>query len=367
MGEYLHQLPNWPHLTWSDDRVLPLLAEVRFRQGRFLGRMEALGFPLQEEAAFLTLTEDAIKTSAIEGEQLNRDDVRSSLARRLGFDVEPRRPTNRDADGIVTMLLDASLHHEQPLTDERLFRWHADLFPAGRSGFSRVTTGAWRTGPMQVISNPYGQAQVYHEAPSPDRLEMEMAAFLAWFNDEDGLDPVLRSAIGHFWFVSIHPFDDGNGRIARAIADLALARSEQSSLRFYSMSSQIQRERASYYDILETSRRGTLDITTWIVWFLDCLGRAIDAAAATLDSVLAKDRFWRTLRGQPLNERQRLMLNRLLDGFEGKLTTSKWAKIAKTSHDTALRDISDLVERGIVIRDASGGRSTSYSLAHFSE
>lgn len=363
MSTYLHELPNWPQMTWGDDRVLPLLAAVRFRQGRFLGRMEALGFPLQEEAAFLTLTEDAIKTSDIEGEKLSRDDVRSSLARRLGLDIEQRHPTNRDADGIVAMLLDASLYYEQPLTDERLFQWHAGLFPSGRSGFSRITTGAWRTGPMQVISNPYGRERIHFEAPSPDRLEAEMAAFLIWLDEADNFEPVLRAAIAHLWFVTIHPFEDGNGRTARAITDLCLARSEQSSLRFYSMSSQIQRERASYYDILETTQRGTLDITDWIVWFLDCLGRAIDAAATTLDAVLAKDQFWRMLRGQPLNDRQRLMLNRLLDGFEGKLTTSKWAKIAKTSPDTALRDISDLVERGILVKDASGGRSTSYSLS----
>ena len=365
MGAYLYELPNWPEFTWESDALELLLADVRFRQGQLIGRMGSLGFPLQTEAAFLTLTEDVLKTSAIEGEHLDQVEVRSSIARRLGIDIGESRPANREVDGIVEMLLDAVLNHEQPLTDERLFRWHAALFPTGRSGFTRITAGSWRSGPMQVVSNPYGygREQVHFEAPPPDRLDSEMATLLDWFNASSALDLVLKSAIAHLWFVTIHPFDDGNGRIARAIADLALARSEQSALRFYSMSSQIQRERAAYYMILEQTQKGTLNITDWLRWYLECLGRAIDAAATTLDSVLAKSRFWDAMRNIPLNDRQQLMLNKLVDGFEGKLTTGKWAKIAKTSHDTALRDITDLVERGILTRDESGGRSTSYSLA----
>jgi Fic family protein len=364
MSTYLYELADWPQFSWESDALEFLLADIRFRQGQLIGRMVSLGFPLQEEAAFLTLTEDVLKTSAIEGEHLDQAEVRSSIARRLGIDIGDSRPANREVDGIVEVLLDAVLNHDQPLTVERLFRWHAALFPTGRSGFTRITTGAWRSGPMQVVSNPYGfgQEQVHFEAPPPDRLDAEMSTFLDWFNASSDLDLVLKSAIAHLWFVTIHPFDDGNGRIARAISDLTLARSEQSSLRFYSMSSQIQRERAAYYMILEQTQKGTLDITDWLTWYLDCLGRAIDASATTFEAVLAKSRFWNSLRNVPLNDRQRLMLNRLIDGFEGKLTTGKWAKIARTSQDTALRDITDLVERGILTRDEPGGRSTSYSL-----
>lgn len=362
MSTYLYELPSWPQFSWESDALELLLADVRFRQGQLIGRMVSLGFRLPEQAAFLTLTEDVLKTSAIEGEHLDQIEVRSSIARRLGIDIGESRPANREVDGIVEMMLDAVLNHDQPLTDERLFGWHAALFPTGRSGFTKITTGAWRSGPMQVVSNPYGREQVHFEAPPPDRLDAEMFAFLDWFNTSSALDLVLKSAIAHFWFVTIHPFDDGNGRIARAVADLTLAQSEQSSLRFYSMSSQIQRERAAYYSMLEQTQQGTLDITEWLRWFLECLGRAIDAAATTLEAVLSKSKFWDALRNVPLNDRQRLMLNKLIDGFEGKLTSSKWAKIAKTSPDTALRDITDLVERGILTRDESGGRSTSYSL-----
>jgi len=362
IGMYLYERPTWPRFSWESETLESLLADVRFRQGQLLGRMGSLGFPQQTEAAFLTLTEDALKTSEIEGERLDQAEVRSSIARRLGIDIGESRPANRKVDGIVDMLLDAAVNYSQPLTADRLFGWHESLFPTGRSNFTRIITGAWRTGPMQVVSNPYGREQIHFEAPPPDRLDAEMFAFLDWFNASSDLDLVLKSAIAHLWFVTIHPFDDGNGRIARAIADLMLARSEQSSQRFYSMSSQIQRERAAYYNILEQTQKGSLDITNWLAWFLECLGHAIEAATTTLGAVLKKARFWDALRDIPLNDRQRLMLNELIDGFEGKLTTGKWAKIAKTSQDTALRDITDLVERGILTRDESGGRSTSYSL-----
>jgi len=362
MGTYLYELPDRPQFSWTSDALELLLADVRFRQGQLIGRMGSIGFPLHTEAAFLTLTEDVLKTSAIEGEHLDQAEVRSSIARRLGIDIGKSRSANREVDGIVEMLLDAVLNHDQPLTDERLFRWHGALFPTGRSGFTRITTGAWRSRPMRVVSNTYGREQVHFEAPPPDRLDSEMSAFLGWFNASTNLDLVLKSAIAHLCFATIHPFDDGNGRIARAIADLTLSRSEQSVLRFYSMSSQIQRERAAYYTMLEQTEKGTLDITEWLRWYLECLGRAIDVATTTHETVLAKSRFWDALRNVPFNDRQRVMLNKLMEGFEGKLTTGKWAKIAKTSQDTALRDITDLVERGVLTRDESGGRSTSYSL-----
>jgi Fic family protein len=328
--------------------------------------MEGLGFQLRQEAVHQTLTADVLKTSEIEGEKLDAEQVRSSIARRLGIDIAGLTPADRHVDGIVEMMLDATRKYKEPLTADRLFAWHASLFPTGRSGMTKIKAGSWRddsTGPMQVVSGPAGRERVHFEAPAAARLEGEMKAFLDFFNEEGGIEPVLKAGLAHLWFVTIHPFDDGNGRIARAIADMQLARSEDSSQRFYSMSAQIREEQKAYYEILEQTQHGTMDITRWMEWFLGCLGRAIGSAHEELGSVLAKAKFWEAIHAVPLNERQRLMLNRLLDGFEGRLTTVKWAKIAKCSHDTALRDIQDLIRRGLLIQNPEGGRSASYSLA----
>ncbi|MDA1321084.1 MAG: Fic family protein [Proteobacteria bacterium] len=362
---YIHELADWPNLIWDHSALAQPLAAVRHRQGRLIGRMEALGFALREEAVLRTLTEDVLKSSEIEGEVLDREQVRSSIARRLGMDVVGLVPADRDVEGVVEMMLDATQNYAQPLTADRLFGWHAALFPTGRSGMSRINVGAWRTpegDPMQVVSGPIGRERVHYEAPAADCLDAEMTAFLHWFETATP-DPVLKAGVAHLWFVTNHPFDDGNGRIARAIADLALARAEGTSQRFYSMSAQIRAERKTYYEMLEATQKGDLDVTAWLLWFIACLDRAFDGAETILASVMRKARFWETLADQPLNERQRKVLNRLLDGFEVKLTNAKWAALAKTSSDTALRDISDLMQRGILERDAGGGRSTSYSLA----
>jgi len=363
---YIHELQDWPKFRWDKDRLAEPLASVRHRQGRLIGRMEALGFDLRQEAVLQTLTSDIVKTSEIEGEKLEAEQVRSSIARRLGMDAGALKPIDRDVEGIVEMMLDATRRYAEPLTGERLFAWHAALFPTGRSGMRKIRVAAWRdegSGPMKVVSGPIGRERVHFTAPPAVRVEQEMASFLDWFSRPADTDDVVKAGLSHLWFVTIHPFDDGNGRIARAIADMALARSEKSPQRFYSMSTQIRQERTAYYDILERTQKETMDVTLWMEWFLGCLGRAIDGAHEILRSVLAKAHFWESVRGVPLNERQRLVLNRLLDGFEGKLTTSKYAKLAKCSQDTALRDILALVERGILIRGPEGGRSTSYALA----
>lgn len=370
MCPFIHELSDWPAFHWDNARLAAPLAAVRHRQGRLLGRMEALGFALREEAVLRTLTEDVLQSSEIEGEALDREQVRSSIARRLGMDVGALLPADRDVEGVVEMMLDATQQFGAALTEDRLFGWHAALFPTGRSGMRRIGVGAWRTdatGPMQVVSGPVGRERVHFEAPAAARLPAEAAAFLHWFNDGPPLDPVLKAAVAHLWFVTLHPFDDGNGRMARAIADMQLARAEGSPQRFYSMSAQIRQERSAYYAILEKTQRGDMDVTGWVLWFLECLGRAFDGAERILSTVLRKARVWDALAGHPLNERQHKVINRLLDGFEGKLTTSKWAALAKTSPDTALRDISDLVVRGILVKDAAGGRSTSYSLAGFAD
>lgn len=363
---YIHERDDWPKFRWQDQALAASLAEVRHRQGRLIGRMEALGFKLREEAVLRTLTEDVIKSSEIEGEELDVDQVRSSIARRLGMDVAGLVPAERDVEGVVEMMLDATQRYNQPLTQDRLFGWHAALFPTGRSGMNKIIVGDWRddsSGPMQVVSGPIGREKVHYEAPTADRVGQEMAAFIEWLDAKHEIDPVIIAAIAHLWFVTIHPFEDGNGRIARAIADLALARSEQSAQRFYSMSSQIRAERNRYYDLLEATQKGDLDITPWLQWFLECLDRAFDKADDTLSAVMDKARFWDAIKDQPLNERQQRVLNRLLDGFEGKLTSSKWAKLTKSSQDTASRDIDDLIRKGILVRGAAGGRSTSYELA----
>ena len=366
MSEYIHQLPKWPKFQWDRNALAEQLAAVRHHQGRLIGRMEGLGFPLRREAMLRTLTQDVLKSSEIEGEILDQDQVRSSIARRLGIDIGGLTPADRRVDGVVEMTLDATQKYKEPLTDERLFGWHAAMFPTGRSGMTRITVGAWRddkSGPMQVVSGPMGRERVHFEAPAASQLDNEMKAFLDWFNGEASVDPVLKAGIAHLWFVTIHPFDDGNGRIARAIADMALARSENTSQRFYSMSAQIRQERNAYYELLEATQRGDLEITPWLEWFLGCLDRAFDGSESIFANILKKARFWERHATAALNERQRDMLNRLLEGFEGELTSSKWAKIEKCSQDTALRDISDLVEHGILRKDIGGGRSTSYSLA----
>ena len=365
IGTYIHERSDWPHFRWDPRRLSDRLAEVRYRQGRLVGQMKALGFPLRTEAVLQTLTEDVLKSSEIEGEMLDRQQVRSSIARRLGIDIGGLTPVDRNVEGVVEMMLDATQHYAKTLTGERLFSWHAALFPTGRSGMSKIKVGAWRddkSGPMQVISGSIGKEHVHFQAPEARRLRAEMKKFLDWFNKDDATDLVIKAGIAHLWFVTIHPFDDGNGRIARAIADMVLARSEESSQRFYSMSAQIQQERKIYYDILEATQKGKLDITDWLGWFLDCLSRAFERAEATLAAVLTKARFWDIHAAIAFNERQRKIVNQLLNGFEGKLTSSKWAKLAKCSQDTALRDIEDLVQKGILQKDPAGGRSTSYSL-----
>jgi Fic family protein len=366
MPTYIHESSEWPRFRWNSDGLARQLAAVRLRQGRLIGRVQALGFRQQEEAVLTTLTEDVLRSSEIEGEILDRDQVRSSIARRLGMDAGALPPVDRNVEGVVEMMLDATQNFESELTEERLFGWHASLFPTGHSGMSKIIVGAWRdekSGPMRIVSGAFGREKVHYEAPAAGRLDAEMKSFLEWLNAEDNTDPVIKAALAHLWFVTIHPFDDGNGRIARAIADMSLARSEDSSQRFYSMSAQIHLERKAYYDMLEATQKGELDITPWLEWFLGCLDRAFDGAENTLAAVFQKADFWKKHAAAKINERQRDILNRLLDGFEGKLTSSKWALIEKCSPDTALRDIQDLVDQGILAKDEGGGRSTSYSLA----
>ena len=362
---YIHELPEWPRFRWNEQALVSQLAAARHRQGRLIGRMEALGFRFREEAMLQSLTDDVLGSSAIEGESLDKAQVRSSIARRMGFDIGALTPADRHVEGVVEMMLDATQGYDRPLTAERLFGWHAALFPTGRSGMSKITVANWRddkTGPMQVVSGPIGRERVHYVAPRAEILDREVAQFLTWFEGASDVDPVIVAAIAHFWFVTIHPFEDGNGRIARAIADMALARSERTAQRFYSMSAQIRVERNTYYDMLENAQKGTLDVTEWLLWFLACLDRAFDRAEETLSRVLAKARFWDRHDQLSLNERQRRIVNRLLDGFEGKLTSTKWATLAKCSPDTALRDIENLIVRGVLMKDPAGGRSTSYSL-----
>ena len=366
---YIHERKEWPDFKWDRNRSAQPLADIRHRQGRLIGHMEALGFSLRQEAVLRTLTTDVLKSNEIEGERLDIDQVRSSIARRLGIDIGALKPADRHVEGNVEMMLDATRHYDRPLTAERLFGWHAALFPGGHSGLSRIKIGAWRdgsAGPMEVVSGPIGMQKVHFEAPDAARLNKEMKAFLKWFNAKAKIDPVWKAGLAHLWFVTIHPFDDGNGRIARTIADMALARSENSPQRFYSMSAQIQQERSAYYRILEQTQKGSIDITHWMDWFLGCLGRAIDGAQTMLESVLIKARFWESAIGVVLSGRQIHVLNRFLDGFEGKLTTSKYAKLAKCSEDSALRDLVALVESGLLVRTAAGGRSTNYELARLS-
>lgn len=363
---YIHEKAGWPTFTWAAEALAAPLVAVRHRQGRLIGRMEALGFEPRAEAGLLTLTREVVKSSAIEGEVLNPDEVRSSIARRLGLDAAGLPPAGREVEGVVEMMLDATRNCAARLTKERLFDWHAALFPAGRSGIRRIVIGAWRppdSAPMQVVSGAAGRERVHFVAPAADRVEGEMTRFLDWFNSRDSMDLALKAGVAHFWFVTIHPFEDGNGRIARAIADLALARADGIEERFYSMSAQIEAERKDYYRELESAQHGELDLTRWLSWFLGCLERAIASADRTLAAVLYKARLWQRVGRHSIHDRQRLVIARMLDDFQGFLSTSKYAKLAKCSTDTALRDIHELLEYGILTPNQGGGRSTSYRLA----
>ncbi len=367
---YIWQDNDWPKFTWDAEALLAPLAEVRHKQGRLLGQMQRLGFDLQAHASFQATVEDVIRTSEIEGEKLDPASVRSSVARRLGLPDAGFQAPDRKVEGVVDMMMDATRNHAQPLTDKRLFAWHAALFPTRYSGLRKIVTGDWRddqAGPMQVVSGPLGREKVHYEAPPAKRLKTEMKRLLAWIDRPagDGTDGVLKSGIAHLWFVSIHPFDDGNGRIARAIADLVLARAEGSGQRFYSVSAQIMRERKRYYEVLERTQKGSLDVTGWLVWFLACFGRAIDAAEGACQAVLQKAEFWQRFAQEPLSARQKMILNRFMDGFEGNLTASKWAALGKCSVDTASRDINDLLARGLLVRNPGGSKRTSFSVAGF--
>jgi Fic family protein len=362
MARYIYQHETWPDFTWNDKVISDILGRVRNLQGRLMGKMSALGFPLQEEATLATLTLDVLKSSEIEGEKLSRTQVRSSIAKRLGMKVAGLVAANRHVEGVVEMMLDATQKYKQPLGEDRLCGWHAALFPTGRSGMCKINAGCYRTGEMQVVSGAMGKEKVHYEAIAPQRLGREMQRFLQWLNNNTKNDPVLKAAIAHLWFVTIHPFDDGNGRIARAITDMLLARSDGTPQRFYSMSNQILSERKKYYAVLEKSQHGDTDITHWLDWFLHCLERALLSTDMILQNIFHKVDFWNKYSNIPLNDRQRLMLNKLLDGFKGKLRSSKWAKITKCSTDTALRDIKYLIEKGILQQEDQGGRSTSYAL-----
>lgn len=365
MAKYIYEHQSWPHFTWQEKIINIVFGDVRHMQGKIIGQMNALGFSAKEEATLSTLTLDVVKSSEIEGEMLNYDQVRSSIARRLGINTAGLVPSSRHIEGVVEMMLDATQRYSLPLTEKRLFGWHAALFPTGYSGPYEIEVGQYRTGQMQVVSGAMGKEKVHYEALKPERVKVEMDKFLDWFNQDNQLDPVLKAAIAHFWFIIIHPFDDGNGRIGRAITDMLLARAEGSGERFYSMSSQILAERKQYYEVLQKVQHSSGDITAWLEWFLHCLKNAMLASENTTQKVMQKAEFWKVHEHTPINERQRLLLNKLLDGFDGKLQTSKWAKIAKTSTDTALRDIKDLIEKGILQAKDEGGRSANYELVEF--
>ena len=364
MGTFIYQKAAWPDFTWNSDDFLELLSEARNLQGRLFGKMETLGFDLKNEAFLDTLTLDVLKSSEIEGEFLNTEQVRSSIARRLGMEIAGAIESDRHVEGVVEMMLDATQNCFEPLSAERLFDWHAALFPTGRSGMYKITVADWRkdtTGPMQVVSGALGKEKVHFQAPDSDLIEAEMTRFIDWFNTNK-MELVIKAAVAHLWFVTIHPFEDGNGRITRALTDMLLAQSDKSNQRFYSMSAQIRLERKQYYEMLEKTQRGNLDITDWIVWFLNCLINALKSTDSVLTRVLFKAEFWQKHLDTPINERQRKLLNKLMDGFDGKLTSSKWTKIAKCSKDSAVRDINDLIEKGILQKEAAGGRSTNYEL-----
>lgn len=362
---YIYQQSDWPKFEWDNKAILLPLSSVRHLQGRLVGKMETLGFKLRNEAVLETLTTEVIKTSEIEGQILSLDQVRSSIARRLGLDVSGLVPSDRNVDGVVEMMVDATQDYKKELTADRLFGWHSALFPTGRSGMYKIIAGKWRddsNGPMQVVSGALGKEKVHFEAPSAKEIKREMKSFISWFNKEPEQDLILQSAIAHLWFITIHPFEDGNGRIARALSEMLLTRSDETPQRFYSMSSQIRAERKDYYDILEKTQKGSLDITEWLLWYLKCLTDALNSSDIILSKVFYKHKFWIKFSSETLNSRQILLINKLLDNFTGQLTTSKWAKITKCSQDTALRDIQDLLNKNILRKNPSGGRSTNYTL-----
>lgn len=362
MRKYIYEYENWPEFTWNDKQINFILGKVRHLQGKIFGKMEALGFSIKEETILSTLTLDVLKSSEIEGEILNYEQVRSSIARKLGLEYAGIIHIDRNVEGVVEMMLDATQKYDYDIDHERIFGWHAALFPTGWSGMHKIDTGCYRKGEMQVVSGPLGKEKIHFQAPLPDVVEKEMNVFLDWFNNEKNTDGVLKAAIAHFWFIIIHPFDDGNGRIARAFSDMLLARSEESSQRFYSLSNQILSEKKKYYEILQKVQHSSGEITEWLEWFLNCLYRALENTEETLKRIIIKSDFWDKHKETSINSRQRLMLNKIFDGFEGKLKSSKWAKITKCSSDTALRDIKDLMEKGILKREESGGRSTNYEL-----
>ena len=365
MKIYIYQKEGWANFKWDNEKLLSLLGKVRNLQGKLVGKMESLGFDLRNEATLETLTLDVLKSNEIEGEILNPEQVRSSLARRLGMEISGLIPSDRDVEGVVEMMLDATQNYSKPLTKERLFEWHSALFPTGRSGMYKIIVGNWRdnsTNPIQIVSDALGKEKVHYQAPNTSNIKNEITQFLEWFNKNEAQDPVIKAGITHLWFVTIHPFEDGNGRIARAISDMQLAKSDEIPQRFYSMSSQISRERKQYYDILEKTQKGTVEITYWLEWFLTCLFNALNSSNQVLGNVIYKHKFWNLNATKLQNDRQKLLLNKLLDGFDGNLTSSKWAKIAKCSTDTALRDIQDLINKNILRKAEGGGRSTSYEL-----
>lgn len=366
MATYIYEHKNWTNFSWQDKAINFIFGEVKLRQGKLIGQMNALGFSAKEEATLTALTLDVVKSSEIEGELLNYEQVRSSIARRLGINTAGLVPSSRHIEGVVEMMLDATQRYTSPLTEKRLFGWHAALFPTGYSGPYAIEVGTYRTGEMQVVSGAMGKEKIHYEAVQPKLVKTEMDKFLDWFNNDNQLDPVLKAAIAHFWFIIIHPFDDGNGRIGRAITDMLLARAEGSGERFYSMSSQILAERKRYYEILQKVQHSTGDITEWLEWFLHCLKNAMLATEHTTRRVLRKAEFWKLHDNTAINERQRTILNMLFDGFEGKLKSSKWAKITRVSTDTALRDIKDLIAKGILQETNEGGRNVNYELKGFS-
>jgi Fic family protein len=363
MSTYIHENKDWPNFKWQSEEIINLLSKARNLQGRLLGKMESMGFDFRDEALLETLTQDVIKSSEIEGDILNPEQVRSSIAQRLGIDYSGTIQSDRDVDGMVELMIDATKNCFHPMNKERLFDWHAGLFPTGRSGIFKIIVAEWRkdlTGNMQVVSGRAGKEKIHFEAPSAERIDYEMQLFIDWFNKKSEVDLVIKASIAHVWFVTIHPFQDGNGRITRALTDMMLAQSDHSTQRFYSMSSQIRKERKEYYEILEKTQKGNLDITNWIMWFLNCLINCLNSTDEILNKVLTKSKFWQTNASLILNERQKKLINRLLDGFEGKLTSSKWAKIAKCSRDSAIRDINDLVSKEVLLKKSAGGRSTNY-------
>ncbi len=365
MTKYIYQHEGWTNFGWKDVSINAIFGEVRNLQGKISGQMSALGFSIKEEATLTTLTLDVVKSSEIEGEQLDYGQVRSSIARKLGINVGGLTPTDRNVESVVDMMIDATQNYLNPITSERLFGWHSALFPTGYSGMYKIEIGSYRTGEMQIVSGAMGKEKIHFEAVAPEMVKDEMNTFLLWLNKNEDLDPVLKAAIAHFWFIIIHPFDDGNGRIARAITDLLLTRGEKLPERFYSMSNQILKERKQYYAVLQKVQHSNGDITEWLDWFLHCLKNALLETETILQKILSKTEFWKMHEYTTMNERQRLVVNKLLEGFEGKLKSSKWAKIAKCSPDTALRDIKDLIEKGIMKQEQAGGRSTNYELNEF--